>query len=338
VPIPTCNAANRPGTPNKAALAQLWVDLQQSHTAVSGPTGVTAWLASIASATAAAQAIDAARTNNAANPFKVIEQHSTHVSAATTDIKDNKLANLSSTIASFNGMWYNNASAAFDRLLDRATFVNSSIMELNAEIGGKITMMEDSLDKINSLYSGDNNLNQMPGTINSLADNLTLPDTSPLLNSLQTADQQLGNSAAELAQLIASLNDLTQALQQLQQPVTNIGSNISAYDATDDATNWATLKTSLQTAGAVVTAAANVFAAVDLGTFVTSTAGSIKGTMNSASGDISSQVTSIGEVQQSIADFSLQDFQTALDDADQAYSAFGGNPSSVSIAKGSMQY
>jgi hypothetical protein len=311
-------------------LGQLWTDLLQKHADVSGPNGITAWLASINTAIAAAQAIDAARTNSTANPFRVIEQGLTDINATITDIKDNKLANLSTTIASFNGLWYGNASAAFGRLLDRAVFVNSSIMELSPDIGGKITMMNDSLGQINSLYSGNNSLSQMPGTINSLAHNLTLPNTDAILTLLQTADQQLNNSATELAHLITSLTNLTQALQQLQIPVTSIGGNVTAFDAHDDAANWAALKTSLQADGAVVKVVADVFAAADLGGFVTATAGSIMITMNSATGDMSSQVTSIADVQRSIAGFNLQDFQTALDGADQAHASFGGNPSSVS--------
>jgi hypothetical protein len=311
-------------------LGQLWTDLLQEHADVSGPSGITAWLASINAAIAAAQAIDAARTNSTANPFRVIEQSLTDINATTTDIKENKLANLSTTIASFNGLWYGNASAAFGRLLERAVYVNGSIMELSPDVGGKITMMNDSLGQINSLYSGNNSLSQLPDTINSLANNLTLPNTDAILTPLQTADQQLNNSAAELAHLITSLTNLTQALQQLQIPVSSIGGNVTAFDMTDDAANWAALKTSLQADGAVVKVVADIFAAADLGGFVTATAGDIMITMNGASGDMSSQVTSIADVQRSIAGFNLQDFQTALDGADQAYASFGGNPSSVS--------
>jgi hypothetical protein len=309
----------------------VFTNLQATHNTVAGTSGIAAWLSNIANAKAAAQAIDAARSSSSANPFKVIQKHLTDVASATTDIKTNKLTNLSSTIGRFNGMWNQNASAAFDRLLDRALFVNSSIMVLSDDIGSKITMMNDSLVQINDLYTGDSNLNEMPATIDSLANNLTLSDTSALTTKLQGADQQLDSSAADLAYLIASLDNLTSALQSLQPAVASIGSSISDFDANDDATNWSALKADLQGPNGVqVAVAAGIFSAADLGPFATSTASSIKGTMSSASGDMSSQVSAIGAVQQSIADFSLQDFQTALDGADSAYSSFGGNPSSVS--------
>eukprot|EP00882_Tetradesmus_deserticola_P016244 GHRQ01017336.1.p2 GENE.GHRQ01017336.1~~GHRQ01017336.1.p2 ORF type:complete len:207 (-),score=97.93 GHRQ01017336.1:49-669(-) len=204
-------------------------------------------------------------------------------------------------------------------------------MELDADVSGKIALMSNSLVQINSLYSGHNDLTNLPADISSLASNLPLPDTSPLTSQLQTADQQLSDAAGDLAQLTAALSNLTDALQRLQPAVDSIGAAVAAFDATDDAANWSALKATLQANGTEVAIAAAVFAAADLGPFVSGTAGSIKQTMDAASGDMSAQVAAIGDVQQSMADFSLVDFATALDGADSAYSSFGGSPASVRL-------
>jgi hypothetical protein len=309
----------------------LWTDLQQTHAAVVNASGITAWLANIANAKASAVAINATRTSDTTNPFQVIQLRLADVSASTTDIKTNKLTNLSSTIDRFNGMWYNNASLVFDSLLGKAVFVNSSIMELDSDVAGKITTMNTSLVQINSLYSGDKDLNAMPEDISRLADNLTLPDTTQLTARLQSADQNLADSGADLAHLIAALDNLTSALQSLQPAVASIDGSVSDFDADD--TTWPALQADLAGAnGLQVSVTAAIFNQADLGAFASSTAGSIKQTMDGASGDMSSQVTSIGEVQQSISNFNMGEFTSALDNAASAYDTFGGNPSTVSGA------
>lgn len=326
-------AASRTGPFSKVSLGSKWVVLQETHDTVSNASGLTAWLANIAAAKVAAQAIDAARTTSTLNPFTVIQQRVTDVSVATADIKDHKLTNLSSTISRFNGLWYNNASTAVDRLLGRAVFVNSSIMELSSDVGGKIATMNDSLVQINSLFTGDHGLNTVPDEIDALGANLTLPDTTPLTNQLQNANQQLMGAAPELAQLIAALDNLTLALQDLQPAVVSINNSIETFKTDDN--SWSALQTDLSPAGngIKVTVAAAIFDQVELGAFVTSIAGSIRGTMDGASGDMSAQVNAIGDVQQSISSFSMSDFTQALDGADNAYSSFGGSPASVSEAR-----
>lgn len=302
--------------------------LQEWQAAVSNSSGVDAWLSSIAAAKASAAGVDAARNNATGNPFTVIQARLAAVTAAVADIKGQKLSNLSDRISRFNGMWHNNASLAFDDLLAKAQFVNGSILLLPSDVNDQVNMLADSLNDVNALYQGNDSLTDMPGNINKLGDNLTMPDTSNLVTQLQDSEQKLNTAGPDLAQLIQTLDNLTQALIELKPVVQSIGAAMAAFDA--DNSTWPALQADLQANGTVIATAVTLFAAADLGSFIRTTAGQIKGNMDGSSTDMNAQLQSVTDVQKSIADFDMQTFTDALASAETAYNSFGGDPSTVS--------
>lgn len=303
-----------------------------------------AWLAEIADARAAAAAIDSMRTP-ATNPFTIILVRWDALNTSAAGIVGSQLANLTATLSTFNGLWYNNASLSFESALARMLYANASVCLLPPEVSSMAAVVNASIVQLNAMYEGNSSLLQLPGTITDMgASLLAAPSgngSATLLDELRGPESLLNGMGPSLAATLGGLNNLTSVLTMAFKPAADaVGAAMPAFEGS---ANWPTFAAVLGPADAVLHATTTTMAAArDTGGFASSGAGGAAATAAALAADITSfsstldkQARSIDDVRSTIESFDLGSLVAVLADADQVYQGFGSTPGQVRGAAGS---
>jgi hypothetical protein len=316
--------------PPPTQAAQEFQELVTSQTAVQ--SSLSSWLTAIASAKAAAQAIDTMRAP-ASNPFVILQTKLDAVNASTQLIQNTSIHNLTSTIDNFNKLWWSNGTAAaFQNLIDRALYANRTVMALSHDVLDKVSMCNASLAQINQLFQGSNNLLYLPANITAMVGNLTQApdDLNSLKSSLQTAQSQLSNAGNDIADIIGRLDNLTVLVgTTFKQLVQQVNTSIVQYQMDN---LWAPFNSTMQPLSvAVHQVVTQLTASSSMGPFI-ATARSLTSTMDQFGPDLAKQAASISSAKAAVNQFNFAAFSSSLDAVAAVYASFGGNPAQASPA------
>lgn len=215
-------------------------EISDLSNAQSGMT-VTAWIAAIDNTTAAVNTVHSMQNNMQQNPFSLLISNITYLNTTSQTLTRSQIPALSSQLAKYNGLYYNNASIAFDDILARMSNINDTVIELPSDADkahGQVLSMSRGMK---ALYASSPSPRTLPGTLNNLASQLAMPDAAVLSTKAATAQSQL-NNAGDTAPVLTYLADLKSALNSLVTPVMNVGDALDNYKASPTPTNWNTLK------------------------------------------------------------------------------------------------
>lgn len=275
----------------------------------------------------------------ATNPFSIILSRWDALNTSAAGIVGGQLANLSATLATFNGLWHNNASLAFESALERMLYANASVFLLPPEVLSMAAVVNASIVQLNSMYEGNVSLLQLPGAMSDMgASLLAAPSgngTATLLDELRGPEELLSNMGPSLAATLGGLDNLTSILTAVFKPAADaIGNAMPAFEGS---ANWPSFAAVLGLADAAVHATATVAAAAGgAGGFASSSAGGVLANaaalvnnIASSSRALDEQASSIKDVRATLASFDLSGLVAVLADADQVYQGFGSTPGQV---------
>ena len=215
-------------------------------------------------------------------------------------------------------------------LLERAAHVNHTVLELPRDVESKVRLVNASVSDFMKLYNGDDSLLTLPQKIQEAGAKLVMPDASRLIGGLQAAEAQL-NDAHGLPELITKLSTLARALDKtLRDAKSNIQPSLDSFAA--DSNMRLDLQDTLTFEGPVVLGAASIFENIDLAGFkeyVKAVLGRIDDTLAPAR----QEADAIPAVLKQISEFDvIRKFMGPLQQAEQVYKQFNGDPTIVSVA------
>lgn len=321
--FPCCRPANPDNTTPE------YIQLLASQDAMESVDGVSGWLTAVSNSRTAAQAIRSASNDSSLNPFSLIRAQLGLVDTTAHTIQDDIVSNLTATIIRFNSLWYRNASSAVESLLQKAVHANNTVMVLPDNVASQIQTLNTSLQEVMMLYSGPNSLLLLPDNITLMSSSLSMPNITELDLELATAEEQLGNADSSLQSIIEQFDNLTTALDVLQQTVETVNAAMDAYEGSSYAAGaWSTLQSTLDGAILVVDPLANVLGGYEPNSFLDGNGTSMAEVASGSA--LATEASAISHVEDVILDFDLSSFRSALTQAERAYDAFGGDPLAVS--------
>lgn len=189
-------------------------------------------------------------------------------------------------------------------------------------------MVNASVTDFMKLYTGGDSISTLPKKIQDAGAKLEMPNAASLIADLKAAEAQL-NDAQGLPELTAKLATIARALDKtLRDAKSNIQPSLDAF--AKDSSMRLDLQDTLTFEGPVVQGAASVFESINLGGFkdyVKAVRAKIDATIEPAR----READAIPGTLKQISEFDvIGKFITPLQQAEQVYKQFGGNPANVS--------